>query len=651
MKISYNWLKWYIPDAPDAEKLVDILTFHVCEVDGLENLPNGDVVLDLKILPDRAHDLLSHQGIARELASLLNINFVDPRPNGDSSGRATPKYKIPESKPTNLKINILTNKDRRHVGRIVRNVKVGPSPEWVVKHLASIGQRSINNIVDATNITMFDCGQPTHAFDLNKVEGVELNIRDAKAGEKVTLLTGEEKELKEGMIAICDGAGNILDTGIKGGKHAEITTSTTDLILEADNFDPVFARKTGQALNIVTDARKRFENDLSPELAPFAMMELSALIAEMCPEATFEEIVDTYPQKQKEQKLKFSLAKISKILGLEVSVIEVGNILERYKIGYKNEGDEFEIVVPPMRLDLNIEEDMAEEMGRILGYDRILGTIPKVPARNASSIASAGGNETYAKIRAARAKLIEDGYSEVMTYVFCDKGEVEVMQSASDKKFLRTNLSDGIKESLKLNKLNAPFLGLSDVKIFEIGTVFLKDKPARNVSSIASAGGEEMRVCYANKKEVKEMTLEEYCKAEPDAFTQVLGSPGAQPRPDHEQKHTGSASEKFNMWSLFPFIARDVALWVPARNASSIASAGGPEGVSSGEVLEIIKSVSSPLIVRGPELFDEFKKDGKISYAFRLVFQSYERTLTDTEVNEVIAQISNKIKEKGWEVR
>ncbi|HEV7702046.1 MAG TPA: phenylalanine--tRNA ligase subunit beta [Candidatus Paceibacterota bacterium] len=603
MKISYNWLKWYIPEAPEAEKLADILTYHLAEVETVEKLAD-DFIFDIKILPNRAHDLLSHQGIAREIASLLNIAYVDP----------IPKYKVPKSAPTNLKINILTDKDRRHMGRIVRNVTVGPSPEWVVKHLASIGQRSINNIVDATNITMFDCGQPTHAFDLNKVEGLELNIRNAKAGEKITLLTGEEKELKDGMLAICDGAGNILDTGIKGGKHAEITSTTTDLILEADNFEPVFARKTGQALNIFTDARKRFENNLSPELAPYAMLELSALIAEMCPEATFEEIVDIYPQKQVERKLSFSAEKISKILGLDISVVEVGNILERYNIEYKNDGDIFEIIVPSMRLDLEIEEDMAEEIGRILGYDRVKGVIPKINFKPKV-------NETYQKITFARNKLLASEYSEVMTYTFCNKGELEVMQSASDKKFLRTNLSDGLKESFKLNKINSPILGIDEVKIFEIGTVWCPQ--------------EEMHVAYADKKEVKEMTLDEFCKsAEPDTFTQSLGHELRSTTPS--EKHAGSA---FQMWSLFPFIARDIAVWVS-------------KGTESDEIAKIIKENMGDLAVKGPDLFDSFTKEDKTSYAFKLVFQSYDRTLTDAEINEMMNKITDKIKENSdWQVR
>src|SRR3989344_8583521 len=162
MKISYNWLKWYISECQKPNELVNVFNYHICEVEGMEKIgeaDNSDTVFDLNILPNRAHDLLSHQGIARELASQLGIAYKDP----------TEMYKIPESKPTKLKIELKTEKCRRYMGRIVRNVKVEPSPDWVKKHLESIGQRSINNIVDATNIVMYDCGQHCHAFDLDKL--------------------------------------------------------------------------------------------------------------------------------------------------------------------------------------------------------------------------------------------------------------------------------------------------------------------------------------------------------------------------------------------------------------------------------------------------------------------------------------------------
>jgi phenylalanyl-tRNA synthetase beta chain len=598
MKISYNWLKWYIPEIPPAEKLEDIFNYHLCEMESLEKKEDGDTVFDLKILPNRAHDLLSHLGVARELSSLLDLKFNDPKP----------KYKIPEVQPTKLKIDIQTKKDRRHVGRIVRNIKVAPSPDWIVKHLASIGQRSINNIVDATNLVMFNCGQPTHAFDLAKVSGESLVIRDAKDGEKITLLTGEEKVLKEGMIAICDEAGHILDTGIKGGKHAEINFSTTSVLLEADNFDPVFARKTGQALNIFTDARKRFENDLSPELAPYAMFELSALIAELCPEAIFEEVVDTYPKKQPERKLNFSAERISSILGLKVSEGEIEDILKRYNFEYKNNEETFELTVPFMRLDLETEEDMAEEIGRVIGYDKLKAEIPKINFKPKV-------NEEYEKIQKVREFLLSQGYSEVMTYVFRDKGQVEVMQSASDKKFLRTNLSDGLSESLKLNKLNAPILGMKEIKIFEVGTVWTPE--------------EEIHIAYNDKDKIIEKKLEE---ASPEYFSS--GPRGKSP--DQLGKTTGSA---FKIWSFYPFISRDISVWMP-------------KGESSEDLKKLLQDNATELLIKEPELVDSFTKGEQTSYAFRLVFQSFDRTLTDAEVNEIMSKITKKISEKsGWQVR
>ncbi len=603
MKVSYNWLKWYIPDAPEAEKLADIVTYHLAEVETVEKLPGGDFVLDIKILPNRAHDLLSHQGIAREIASLLNIKYVDP----------APKFKVPHSTSSGqaeLKIDVQSDKCRRYMGRIIRNVKVGPSPEWIVKHLESIGQRSINNMVDAANIVMFDCGQPTHVFDLNKVKE-KLAVRLAEEGETLITLDNKDCKFKSTNLVIADSERVLAVAGVKGGKVAEVDTTTTDIILEVANFDPTSVRKTAQTLNIFTDAKKRFENDLSPTLAPYAMTELSATILEMCPYAIFEDVIDVYPTSQEERKLTFRIEKVISILGVLVTVDEVKEILGRYDFSYTETEGVFEIVVPPMRLDLVIEEDMAEEIGRILGYDRVKGSVPKINF-------TPKPNDLYNKILWARNKLLEDGYSEVMNSSFREKGKVSVLASASDKNFLRTNLSDGLKESIKLNQANAPLLGDNEIKVFEIGTVW--------------APAEEMRVAYGNKKEVKEMTLDEFASQNEQNFA-ALPASGLR----HGQNFAHLAP--FKMWSLFPFIARDVAVWVP-------------EGVESAEVLKIIKENAGGMVVRGPELFDEFKKDGKTSYAFRIVFQSFERTLTDQEVNDIMTQITNKIKDNsGWQVR
>src|SRR3989344_6071832 len=323
MKISYNWLKWYVPGAPEAEKLADIFTYHVAEVESLEKLPNGDFVFDIKILPSRAHDLLSHHGVAREIASLLNIAYKDPEPI----------YKVPNPTPTKLKIEIKTDKCRRYMGRIVRNIKVGPSPEWVVKHLESIEQRSINNIVDAANLTMFDCGQPIHCFDLDKVSGNGLIIRMARKGEAMTTLDNKNLKLTPNDMVIADDKNVLGLAGIKGGKIAEVDANTKNIIIEVANFDPISVRKSARYHGLPTNASKRFENELTSEPGAPTMREISGLLVEYGT-GEFEEIVDEYSQKPETRTLSFSIEKISKILGLKVSEKEIEEILIRYHFKY-----------------------------------------------------------------------------------------------------------------------------------------------------------------------------------------------------------------------------------------------------------------------------------------------------------------------------
>ena len=177
MLISYNWIKQYVKDLPNPDELSEIITFHICELESVEKSENGDTVFDMNILPDRAHDLLCHKGVARELASLLGLSFNDI------------SYKLPETfAKTNLKIEIDTDKCNRYMGRIIRGINVGPSPKWMIDYLASIGQRSINNIVDATNIVLFDLGQPIHAFDLDKLTEETIVVKNAHDGDTLALV-------------------------------------------------------------------------------------------------------------------------------------------------------------------------------------------------------------------------------------------------------------------------------------------------------------------------------------------------------------------------------------------------------------------------------------------------------------------------------
>jgi phenylalanyl-tRNA synthetase beta chain len=600
MLISYNWLKSYIPQIPEVEKITDLITFHLCEIESVEKKEKGDAIFDLKILPDRAHDLLSHQGVAREVASLLGLEFK------------LPEYKLPEvsRKDNSLKIETQDPGCIRYMGRIVRGVKIGPSPEWIVKYLESVGQRSINNIVDATNIVMLDCGQPIHAFDLSKLSGEKIVVKNANDGDTLDLV-GSEKikvNLKGTDLMITDGVNNLAIAGVKGGLLSGINDSTTDILIEVANFDSVSVRKTARRLGIQTDASKRYENKLSPTLCDFAMKEISSLVSDMCPDATFEKVVDIYNNKPEERKVSFSANYVSKVLGIKISGEEIEKILKNYNYEFSHTSDIWEVVVPRMRLDIQGGHDMVEEIGRAYGYEKITPEIPNIDSDKKD-------NDIWVNICLAKEKLILDGYKEVMNYVFQSKGKVQVLASASDKKFLRDNLTDSLKESINLNIANFPLLETDEVKVFEIGTIFTKE-------------GEQINVAYGDKKNITEMTLERFMKEK------VVGEEFIE---DIRLKKSFK-QQIFKPWSIYPFITRDVAVWVPERV--------GPEGL-----VNIYKNFGTELLIKEPKLFDSFTKNGKTSFAYRLVFQSDDRTLTNEEVDIIMKNITEKVISFGWEVR
>ncbi len=597
MLISYNWLKSYIPNLPEAQKLADVFTYRLCEVESVSEI-NGDTVFDINILPNRAHDLLSHQGVARELAGLLGLSFVDP----------IESYTIPSSSPTALTVTLATPLVRRFSARIIRGITVAPSPQWMVEHLTAIGQRSINNIVDATNIVMYDLGNPCHAFDLAKV-GQNITLRTAREGE-VLELVGSEKiqaQLKDTDLVVCGGenAETVLAVaGVKGGSHSGISDATTDIVLEVANFNPVSVRKTARRLGALSDAAKRFENDLSPDLVPTAMRALTALVMELCPSAQCEDIVDIYPAPQAPRQLSFSIKNVCKKIGVEISAEEIKKMLTVHGHAFSRGGDIVTLTVPALRLDLVGEHDIAEEIGRMYGYEKIQGILPEKHT-------SAKVNETHERTQSIRAQLLHDGYSETITYSFCPKGKITVARGVKGKDSLRTNLSDGLKKAYEENRLNAPLLGLSEVKLFEIGTVFPNE-----------TGDEEMHVAYADKKGITEFSLSDFpLRSETVTFS------GKE-----------SLGQKFTPWSVYPFIVRDIAVWVP-------------EGTDANELVLLGTELGGEFLVRSPEVFDTFTKENRTSIALRFVFQSHEKTLTDEDVQPTVEKIYSALQTKGFEVR
>lgn len=604
MKYSYTWLQSHIEESlPKPEVLKEKIIFHAFEVEDTEQV-GDDTIFDIKTLPDRNGDCLSHEGMAREIAGLLGLTLKKT------------EHTLPEI-PLLLPVEVKSELVRRYMTVRLDGVKVSPSPEWLKNALESVGQRSINNIVDATNFILLDKGQPTHAFDASKVDG-GIVVRDAKENEKIITLSGEEKILQPGNLVIADYVGALGIAGVKGGKSAEISmvasesdtsvgprvgsagspqpdttevsassAPTTSILLEIANFDPASVRKTARALGLPTDAAKRFENNLSPEIVYQSAAQLVTLIKDIAG-GEVTGVSDIYPHKPEMRTLSFAVTDIARSLG-KADADAIANVFDHYHYEYKRDGDNFTLTIPAWRADITGVHDIVEEVGRVIGYD----TIAPAPLPTVFPVAH---SPIYQNIRAAKAWLVHDGYREVMTYTFRPKGEVEVARGAKGKSMLRTNLSDGLKESYDLNRLNAPLLGLSEIKLFEIGTVFPK------------ADLEEIHLAIADKDGIKEMTVEEYI-----AEHKVVAESATL-----EIEHTAST---FKPWSVYPYITRDIAVWID-----------GEDGKAKLET--IVNDFANKYCVRAPVLFDEFTKDGKTSRAYRFVFQSDTKTLTEAEVEE-----------------
>jgi phenylalanyl-tRNA synthetase beta chain len=603
MKISKLWLqKYFDTELPSTPELCDALTFHVFEIDGVEKI-GSDEVLDVKVTPNRGHDCLSHRGIAKELSAILQIPLVrDPF----KIQEATPLAKITEQ----VAVSINTPLCKRYIAGYIKGVKVGPSPEWLVERLRSMGQRSINNVVDATNFVMFNVGQPLHAFDAGtlhkKNAGYAIEIRAAREGEKMLALDNKEYVLKSSNLVIVDAHAGVPIgiAGVKGGVPAAINEETADIIIESANFDGVSIRKTAQALKLRTDASVRFEQVLSPELAAYGMRGVVNLIQEIAGGEVVG-FVDVYPASQQPTYVAVTTEKINKVLGTSLTEADVADVFSRLGFPYKETAGVFEVQPPPERLDLEIAEDLVEEVARIIGYDKIL------PAPLPSDEVQPWVNTNFYAAEKVREDLVSKGYSEVFTSVFANKGERVVANKVDGvKPFLRDSLLPGLAEALEKNKHNKELLELKEIKLFEIGTIWKNGKETMMLSTVSE------------KAPAKEQTLE---SLEESAL------------PTTYKNLPLSTAARYQPFSKYPYIVRDIALWVPADTDADA-------------LLDKIQKTAGELCVKS-YLFDRFEKEGKKSLAYRLIFQAFDRTLIEQEVNQSMAHMSAILGEKGFEIR
>jgi phenylalanyl-tRNA synthetase beta chain len=634
MKISRAWLQTYFDETlPSIEKVVDALTFHVAEVEEVE-----DTFLDVKILPDRAAYMLCHRGVAYELSAVLKMPLKsDPL-----------REKLPEF-PVSNELSVSVEDDSkcsRYMGAVVHDVKIGPSPDWLRNALEDIGQRSINNVVDATNYVMLNIGQPLHAFDAARLSlkdgAYAIRVRDAHAGEKITTLSGDELELTKEILVITDANTDapIGVAGVKGGNAAEISADTTDIIIESANFDGTLVRKASQKLKLWTDASQRFQNRPSPELAAYGMRDVLKLITDIAG-GEVEGMVDMYTEqaKAKPSPVSVTLSKINAVLGTDYTLAHVGNVFQSLGFSYLNEDETFTVTPPFERRDLVISEDLIEEVGRIIGYD----TIASIPLPPLPPLATPANQNRFRGIERIKDFLIERGFTEISTQTFAANGDVYLANPLDQTKpALRSSLSENMRAALTRAVLVAPrVLGpVKEVKLFEIGNTFKNDDEHLSLclghhqlsgkhsdavlSDVASALSEELHIsiqipAIANSAEVSLSNTN----------LEKLGE-GYEPKK--------IAFGAYHPFSLYPFALRDIAVWTPV-------------GTEEDEVEEIILKEVGELLSR-IDLFDRFTKEDRTSFAFRLVFESSDRTLSDEDLNPLMERITNALNAKdGYEVR
>lgn len=633
MLISRTWLQTYFKsELPSAEKIAETLMMHSFELEGIKE-KGDDFIIDIDVLPNRAHDCLSYAGVAKEYSILTGYEMNMNR-----------YYYHDSVKYDDSKISITINNNQqcyRYMARKISNVVVENSPGWMRQRIESIGQRSINNIVDATNYVMYDTGNPMHAFDADKVIG-GINVRNAKQGETMTALGGEIIELIESDLVIADDEGVLALAGIKGGTKAEVTKDTKNIILEVANFNPTTTRLTSRRVKILTDSSKRFENEISSEIATHAMESISRLVGDMMENESIGEINDIYPNPEKEHSISVRHDHINQLLGTDLSKKEVKNIFS--KMDYQNhlEDSTFIVKVPFNRLDLRIAEDLIEEVGRVYGYFNI-------PAKDLDGyLFKPQINKSVYVENKLKQLLIELGFSEIKNYSFVKKGDIQLANPlSSNKSFLRKNLHKELLVSLDLNASNIDFLGLDRILIFEIGRVYGKESEFDKCCIAISNKNKQSNKKYGTER----IQLEAVINSINTDFGINLDVTYENNSVtfDIEQCSEGSSYDGlletvsyeddalFHTVSSLPYMTRDVSFWAP-KNLEEVVLRG------------IISSVNSKYLKK-VFLFDNFEKEGQISYGFSLIFQSNDKTLTDDEVALEMFKIEKSLTEKGCKIR
>jgi len=620
----------------------------------------ADTILDVEITPNRG-DLLSHFGLAREIAALTGKKL-----------KSTPRESKIDIKKSGVTITA-TRECPFFSARKIDNVKVGPSPQWLRAKIESVGIRSINNIVDVSNFVMLELGQPTHAFDADKLKG-DINVRLAQDGEKFLALDGKTYSLKPDNCVVADQERAVGIGGVMGGEETGVTDSTKNILLEAAYFLPASVRKTARELNLPSDASYRFERGVDPEMVLRASHRATELIQEIAGGTPAKEIHLAGQLPPDPADVSLSYDKCDRVVGIEIKPKTINEILEGFglkktKTERKNGSSKWKI--PSYRRDLQRDVDLIEEVVRAYGADKIPGTdrsrfTPSSPADHAHDLESQ-----------MRERLVAHGLFEIRTSKLIPRsasafiqGAVELRNPLSeDHVALRPSLIGGLLGVLERN-INA---GAESVAIFEIGRAFIppSGKEERhlaillwgNVTSAANWRSQTKRNLdlfdlkgalagvvpnlsfRASKFPDLALPVDIYSGDRMIGFGGQLSSAksSAPGRVLVAELHAdlllakGESAKKFRELDRYPSITRDIAMIVP-------------EKLTHSEILRVIEEPAEPLL-ESVQLFDVFETRDGITFgpaakslAYTLTYRAKNRTLTNEEVTEVHARIREKLK-------
>lgn len=618
-----------------------------------------ETVVDFEITPNRP-DCLSINGLAREAAATFNVPFNMPEvivkgSGGDVNEYAHVTVEAPDLCP-------------RYAARVVKNVKIGPSPKWMQKRISACGMRPINNIVDITNYILMEYGQPMHAFDINYLKDSSIIVRRAKDGEVIKTLDGQERTLKSESLVISDPEKAVAVAGVMGGFESEITENTHTILFESANFNGPSVRRTAAFLGLRTDASAKYEKGLDPENVIPALLRACQLVELLGCGEVVDGIIDVNNAPKFEKKIPFSPERINKFLGMEIPEDFMRDALTR--LCFKIE-DGF-VIVPSFRADMFGEADVAEEIMRMYGYDRISHTLPK--------------GEAHPALRTPRQKLenkvcdrlAADGYNQIMTYSFTDPKLLSDVGEEADKAIKIANPL-GVENSVMRTSIISSLLEILETNyryrnasaaLFEVGTVYLaKELPLTELpeeKKLVAVGCYGKEHDYFTLKGTVESLLDNvgvknysFCRsADPACFhpgkcadilidgkkAGIIGEihPDVSERfnietevyvseIDFEALYAASSASavKYKKIARMPAVERDIAVIVD-------------KDVPVAEIRSIIEKVSGKYL-ESVSLFDVYEgkqiPEGKKSVAYNAVYRSAEQTLTDNDINKVFSKV------------